>query len=380
MAKSSAKEKQQVQDIHANNLNVLKDRIKSKDVGGCYIFYGDEEYTKNHYCKLITEASGEKLNTTSFYGSDFTLPDFLSACETSAVESLDMFSMMDEESDNSEGSLFRVIKLYSPDLSDMSKKDEDYLIGFLKDLPEKTIVVFWFYSGEEEAALKGIYKRISEFALTVNFRREKVGSSILITWILRHFAKAKINVDRYVAVHLCQTVGNSMTDLKNEIDKLIDYLNFENRDTLEKADVDFICIKSKDAQIFDISNGALSGNFIKAAKALDVLKDRREKPVIILGTVSKAVSDLCLIDSCMKQGMTIPVISKQYAISEFIVKNYAAALNSRARDFSGNNSFAKTASKLCIEYDKKIKSSRTDSYELILELIFKLSTAGKATS
>ena len=378
MAKDYTKEKPQ--DTHANNLGILKEKIKTKDVGGCYIFYGDEEYTKNHYCKLITEASGEKLNTTSFYGTDFTLPDFLSACETSAVESLDMFSMLDEEGDDSEGSLFRVIKLYSPDTSELSKKDEEYLIDFLKDLPEKTIVIFWFYAGEEEAALKGIYKKISEFALTVNFRREKVGSSILITWILRHFSKAKINVDRYIAVHLCETVGNSMTELKNEIDKLIDYLRFENRDTLEKADVDFICIKSKDAQIFDISNGALSGNFIKAAKALDVLKEKREKAVLILGTISKAVSDLCLIDNCTKRGMTIPVISKECVISEFIVKNYTTILNSRARDFKGKDSFPKIASKLCIEYDKKIKSSRTDSYELLLELIFKLSIAGKATS
>ena len=379
MAKDFIKEK--TQEIHVNNLNILKDRIKSKDVGGCYVFYGDEEYTKNHYCKLITEASGEKLNTTSFYGSDFTLPDFLSACETSAVESLDMFSMLDDEDgDDSEGTLFRVIKLYSPDTSELSKKDEEYLIDFLKNLPEKTIVIFWFYAGEEDAAFKGIYKKISEFALTVNFRREKVGSSILITWILRHFSKAKINVDRYIAVHLCETVGNSMTELKNEIDKLIDYLRFENRDTLQKADVDFICIKSKDAQIFDISNGALSGNFIKAAKALDVLKEKREKAVLVLGTVSKAVSDLCLIDNCTKRGMTVPVISKECVISEFIVKNYTSILNSRARDFKNNDSFPKVASRLCIEYDKKIKSSRTDSYELLLELIFKLSIAGKATS
>lgn len=378
MAKEYNREKPH--EIHANNLNILKEKIKSKDVGGCYIFYGDEEYTKNHYCKLITEASGEKLNITSFYGADFNLPDFLSACETSAVESLDMFSMLDEENDDTEGSLFRVIKLYSPDTSELSKKDEEYLIDFLKNLPKKTIVIFWFYAGDEESALKGIYKKISEFALTINFRREKVGSSILITWILRHFAKAKINIDRYIAVHLCQTVGNSMTELKNEIDKLIDYLRFENRDTIEKADVDYICIKSKDAQVFDISNGALSGDFIKAAKALDVLKEKREKDVFILGTISKAVSDLCIVDNCTKRGMTIPVISKEYVIPEFVVRNDVAILNSRAHDFKGNNSFPKTASRLCIEYDKKIKSSRTDGYELLLELIFKLSIAGKATS
>ena len=377
MALSKKGEKLQNKDIHANNLQILKDRIKAKNVGGTYIFYGDEEYTKNHYSKLLTDESENKLNVTCFYGEEFTLPDFLSACETSAVESFDMFSMMDEGDDDSDDGAFRVIKLYSPDLSGLSKKDTDYFLEFLSDLPDKTIVIFWFYEGEDEALTKALYKKISEFALTVNFRREPIGSSILITWILRHFSKAKLNVDRHVAVYLCQTVGNSMTDLKNEIDKLIDYLRYENRDTLEKQDIDFICIKSTTAQIFDIASGALSGNFLKAARALNVLRDKREPPILIFGTISKSINDLCLTDSYIKKGVALPVIAKTTQTPEFIIKNSAAYLTSRSRDFSGGNSFPEICSKLSLEYDKKLKSSRTDGYELLLELIFKLSYAGK---
>ncbi len=375
MAKGSYKEKPQ--DIHANNLQLLKDRIKSGQTSGCYIFYGDEEYTKNHYTKLLLEQAGNSLNITSFYSTEFNLVDFLSACETNAVESFDMFSLDQEETDDDDGA-FRVIKLYSPDLSTLSKKDIDYLVDFLSELPEKTIVIFWFYAGEEDAVTKGIYKKLDESALTVNFRREPVASSILVTWVLRHFAKEKLNVDRYVAVHLCQTVGNSMTDLKNEIDKLIDYLRYENRDTLEKADIDFICIKSTNAQIFDISNGALAGDFQKAAKALNVLRDKKEKPILILGTISKAINDLCVTDSYIKRGVAIPIISKNTQTPEFVVKNNSAILTSRNRDFKGNESFPLACSKLCLEYDKKLKSSRTDGYELLLELIYKLSYAGKS--
>ena len=367
------------QDTHANNLQILKDRIKAGDTKGVYIFYGDEEYTKNHYCSLILKSAESSLNITSFYGAEFNLPDFLSACETSAVESFDMFSM-DAEQDEEDDGAFRIIKLYSPDLSSLSKKDADYLLEFLEDLPDRTVVIFWFYAGDDESATKGIYKKMEDISLIVNFRREPVGSSILITWILRHFAKEKINVERYVAVHLCQTVGNSMTDLKNEIEKLIDYLHFENRDTLEKQDVDYICIKSTDAQIFEISGGALSGDFRKAVRALNVLRDKKEKPILILGTISKAIHDLCITDSCIKKGVPIPMIAKANQIPEFVVKNNAAILNSRGRDFTGKDSFPLVCSKLCLEYDKKLKSSRTDGYELLLELIFKLSFAGKSTS
>lgn len=378
MAKQGYKEKPQ--DIHANNLVILKERIKQGNTNGAYIFYGDEEYTKNHYANLLLKQAGSNLNITSFYGDDFTLEGFIAACETSAVESFDMFSLDMEEQENDDSS-FRVIKLYNPDTSCLSKKDSEYFLSFLGNLPEKTIVIFWFYMGDEDTVLKSsLYKSISEFALTVNFRREAVGSSTLVTWILRHFSKEKIIVDRYVAVHLCQTVGNSMTDLKNEIDKLIDYLRFENRDTLTTKDIDFICIKSTTAQIFDISNGALSGNFTKAARALNVLRDKREKPIIILGTISKAVGDLASTDFYIKQGMPIAAIAKKMNVGDFVIKNNAAVLNSRNRDFRGKDTFTGTCSILCLEYDKKIKSSRTDGYELLLELIFKLSFAGKTVS
>lgn len=377
MAQSTYREKPQ--EVHANNLHILKDRIKNAELSGAYLFYGDEEYTKNHYCSLLTKSAGSNLNVSTFYKSEFNLPDFLSACETSAVESLDMFSSLDEDEKGGDDkdSSYRVIKLYSPDFSSLSKSDCEYFLDFLQNLPEKTIVIFWFYATEESVILKGTYKKLCDIALTVNFKREKNSSNILITWILRHFSKEKLNVERHVAVHLCQTVGNSMTDLKNEIDKLIEYLRFENRDTLEVADIDFICIKSTEAQIFDISNGALSGNFQKAVRALNVLRDKREKPILILGTLSKAVNDLCITDSYTKKGLTVQAISKKCALAEFAVKNYASVLSSRNRDFKGEESFCSVCSNLCMEYDKKMKSSRTDGYELLLELIFKLSFAGK---
>lgn len=375
MAKPAFKEKPS--DIHARNITILKDKIKSKLLSGVYLFYGDEEYTKNHYSKQITDAAGEMLNVTSIYGNEFELTEFISACETNAIESFDMFSASDDETSGDENESIRVIKLFNPDLSGLSKKDSEYFIEFLSEPPQNTVIIFHLYSGEEEALTKSIYKKISELALTVNFKRESVGSSVLITWILRHFSKEKLNCDRYVAVHLCQTVGNSMTDLKNEIDKVIDYVKFENRDTVTKEDVDFICIKSVEAQIFDISSGAMAGNFTKAARALEVLRDKKENTILILGTIAKSMRDLCVTESFIKSGVAIPSISKVAGIPDFIVRNNAEILSNRKHDFHGNDSFTKTASLLITEYDKKLKSSRTDGYELLLELIFKLSFAGK---
>lgn len=373
MAKISYKEKPS--EIHAKNVILLKEKIKSRNIDGVYLFYGDEEYTKSHYCRQITEAAGDFLNVTSIYGDEFDLTEFISSCLTTAIESFDMFS--EENGDDEDENSVRIIKLFNPTLSSLDKKDTDYLIDFLSTEHDNTVIIFYLHSGEQDVLSKGIYKKISETALTVNFKRESPSSSVLITWILRHFSKAKLNCERHVAVRLCQTVGSSMTDLSNEINKVISYVRYEGRDTVTAEDVSFICTKSVEAQIFDISGGAMTGNFRKAANALEVLRDKKESPVLILGTIAKSMKDLCTTDYYIKNGVALPTISKITGIPEFIVRNSSEILNSRKHDFHGNDSFTRRASELISAYDKKLKSSRTDGYELLLELIFKLSFAGK---
>ena len=218
-------------------------------------------------------------------------------------------------------------------------------------------------------------KNISEHALIINFKKEQVGSAVLITWILRHFSRAKLNIDRNVAVYLCSCVGNDMTTLKNEIDKCINYLRFEKRDTLQTSDVDFICTKSSEAQVFDITNYAFSRNFASASKALKVLENNREKPLLIFGAIAKSVHTLCCIEAGLNNGMDSQSISKHYGLNQYVVTKNLAVLNNRNRDFKADNSFAKAVSSLCFEYDLKLKSSRTPPFSLLLELIFKISTS-----
>ena len=38
-----------IANIHAANAAALKNRLKTGSVSGAYLFYGDEEYLKQHY-------------------------------------------------------------------------------------------------------------------------------------------------------------------------------------------------------------------------------------------------------------------------------------------------------------------------------------------
>ncbi len=395
MAKTASSDKKKLFEEHAANLALLKDRLKSGDVSGTYVFYGDEEYTKDFYYSELKKAVGDaSLNVKTFYGEEFNLADFITACDTEPAESFDMFSMDGDES----ATKYRIVRLIGPDLDGVlkAKKDED---AFLERIEEKTdgiMIVLWLYAGEQDAIFKGIYKTVVESALAVNFVREEAGSPKLVTWVTRHFSKAHIEIDRNVASYMCSYVGNDMVILKNEIDNCIEYLTYENRQKAEIEDVEKVCKKSVQAQIYDIARFALAGNYASSLAAFNVYKNstdkasgylrkgsaksaagqsskKYDKALTLFGRISDAVMDMCTVDRLTKNGETVQSIMKMTGMRDFVIKNYISVLSKRDRSFGQGDGYAKYAASLCVEYDRRIKSFSKDNYELLKELIFKLS-------
>lgn len=357
-------------EVHAANQSVLKERIKAGKPQGAYVFYGDEEYTKNFYYNELLKFCGDrKLNVRTFTSDDFTLADFISACETSASSPMSLF---DEASSEAEEAC-RMVRLISPPLDKLSKTDEKYFLSQIEDPDEQTIIVFFLYAGETEKLSKGLYKKIAEAALTVNFRHETAGSNMLLSWILRHFTKAGIQADRRVISYFNNYVGNDMTTLKNELDNCVHYLRYEGRDTLTEADIEYICKQSVSAQIFDISSRAIAGDLTSALAAFRVFRASGEKALIVFGTLSKAVYDLCLVERLSRSGERAPEIAKKAGLRDFVVRNYLQVLAKRKKE--GKADYASYAAETILQYDMLLKSSRTDSYALLEELIFKLAVA-----
>ncbi len=366
-------------DIHAANIGTLKERIKTGKVSGVYFFYGDEEYTKNfYYDKLCEVCENRSLNVKTLDGGDFELSEFFTACDTEPTSmSFDMFSQTPEDEKANNG--YRLVRIVLPEQKDfkaVTKKDEKHFFSRIEDPDEGAIIVFWLYAGKQDEITKGIYKKIAEHALTVNFKHETKGSAVLMAWIIRHFNHANIDIDRNVAMYMSNYVGSDMTDLKNEIDNCINYLRYENRNKVTAEDINFICKKSEEAQIFDISSKALEGDFASAMFAFNTLlstaKNKDETSMSVIALIAKAVNDLCAVQTLVKAGEGAAMISKKTGIFEFVVKRNLVLLNERQRTFSGKGTYAEYASDVCLKYDMLSKSSRTDKKELVKELIFKL--------
>lgn len=355
-------------EVHAANLSTLKERIKNGKPSGAYIFYGDEEYTKNfYYNELLRFCGDRKMNVRTFTSDDFTLADFISACETSAAGAVNMFG---GQADDSTETAYRMVRLISPPLEKLTKNDEKYFLSQIEDPDEHTVIVFFLYADETEKLSKGIYKKIADAALPVNFRHETAGSNMLLSWILRHFTKAGIQVDRRTVSYFNNYVGNDMTTLKNELDNCVNFLRYEGRDTLTEADIELVCKKSMSAQIFDISSRALAGDLTSALAAYRVFRESGEKELIVFGTLSKAVNDLCTVERLSRSGERAPEIAKKAGLRDFVVRNYLQVLAKRKN--AGKSDYAAYAAQTVLQYDTLLKSSRTDGYALLEELIFKL--------
>lgn len=361
-------------DIHAANLSELKQRLKSGKLSGVYVFYGEEDYTKRFYYDEMVRACGEQtLNVRTLYGDEFTLADFINACDTSPAVSMSLFGESESDANDADSASFRLVRLVSPALDVLTKTDEKHFMNRIEDPDEGTIVIFWLYADESEKLSKGLYKKIADAALTVNFRHEANGSNSLLSWILRHFTRAGINADRYVVSFFNNYVGNDMITLKNEIDNCVNYLRYEGRDTLTKEDVELVCRQSVSAQIFDISSYALKGNYAAAMAAFKVFRDSGEKALPVFGTLSKAVYDLCTVERLQRSGDSAAMIAKKAGLRDFVVRNYQGLLAERKNEVFDGKSYAVYAAEVCLAYDALLKSSRTDEYALLAELIFKLS-------
>lgn len=378
MAKASERD---LDNSRAANVAELKSRLKNGNISGSYLFFGEEDYLKHYYVNDMMRFCGDrKLNVRTFYSDDFSLSDFTNACRTTASGEASLF---DEPADaGGAAETCRLIRLCGVPFDELFKNgdltgaDEKYLLSLIEDPDEGVIIVFVLYPGSEELLKTGFYKKIAERSLCVLFRHEANGSNMLLSWILRHFSRAGITADRHVISYFNNYVGNDMTTLKNEIENCVNYLRYEGRDALTVADVDFICKKSISAQIFDISNKALEGDYAASLAAYRKIRADGEKDLLIYGVLAKAVYDLCTVERLSAAGLPFAEILKTSKLHEYAVKRQLNILAKRKRN--ADSSYAAYAAETLLAYDAPIKTGRSDGYDLLEELIFKLAVGKQA--
>ncbi|MBQ7968765.1 MAG: DNA polymerase III subunit delta [Clostridia bacterium] len=336
--------------------------IKS-DLHGVFLFYGEEQYLKQHYLGLAKKSACENGDSSiSISGEGRSLDDIcIELSQTASMPSLDMSK--------------RFIVIYDVEWKKVKEEQLGYLedcASELKDYDDVVVIIDTrpenFDAGTEKKPSK-LLNALSKQIQCVNFPKETPAR--LAAWIQKHFTANKIQASPDTCNTLIKYCGRDMTTLNHEITKLSAYVLQNGRNTVTPEDIRYVSCFNNEIDTFDFKNAILNGNSERAFSILSEMILHKEAPELILGTIMKIYTDLYTVKTLNESGMMKSDISKKTGIHEYSVGLYMQ------RTASLSKVGLEKALDLCKEADSKIKSSSLDSYETIEILLIKLFMTGR---
>ncbi len=303
--------------------NGIKTQIRTKTYSNVYLFYGEESYLKQLYINRIidktVEESFKTFNLHTIDGKDATLDMIAECCEA--------LPMMGE---------YSVTIVNDMALNKLNTTEYNKLIELISDVPETTILIFWQNTAEDDSKDKKwseIIKLVSAKGSCVNLSKKT--ASELVKILVGGAQKRECTMSNDVAKYLLSVVGDDMTVLLNELDKVC---FFTGTGEVTKKAVDAVAVKSLEATTFSLSKALVAGNFDKAYEMLDILFFRKTEPTLIMGALITAYVDMYRAKVALTNGENATAL--------------ASSFNYRNKEFRLTNG-ARNASKLSITQLRK---------------------------
>ena len=210
-----------------------------------YLLYGEDEYLRNEYLKKIKNIFGEiQLGINYVQVDENNVSNIISDIETPA------FGFPTKLIIAKDTGLFKKKNAFADTLSDYLKTAnlEGVELVFVENEPDKN----------------SLFNTISKIGEAKEFKEQKLPQ--LITKV-KSIAKAyNVNIAENTASYFIECVGTNMSDIINELRKLIEYAG--NGGTIVKEDIDALSIKKSESIIFDLTDNL---GRKKIADAIEVL-------------------------------------------------------------------------------------------------------------
>lgn len=256
----------------------LKKQIREKNMCGCYLFYGTEEYLKQFYTNKIAEKfvtpGSETFSLRKYDGKDNTLDD--------VFEGANSMPFMSE---------YTVVIAHDFPFDSFNKEQKEKLADFLNNQPDTSITVFWMDSVDVSIKNQKTKWAIDLFvknAAAVEF--QKPSGRELLKLICAYAKKNGCEMNENAASYLVQLSGDSLNILFNEVQKVCNYAGQSNEVT--KEHVEMLAVRSLEAKVFDLSKHILAGNPDKALELLHSLMLQKEEPIEIFSVILMTFLDI----------------------------------------------------------------------------------------
>jgi len=334
-------------------------KLIKNNIHGVFLFYGDEQYLKQHYISLVKKTVCENdANVTLFSGEDLELSDICrDLYETASMPSMDMST--------------RLIMLSDIEWKKASEDDLAFLEDTLEDISafDDCVIIIdtrpdSFDAGTPKKPSK-LLSRLEKVSKAVCFEKEQAAR--LSVWVQKHFSASGVKSDANICNSIIQRCGRDMTTLNHEITKLSAYVLSHGRDTVTLDDVNQVTVATKEIDTFDFSNAIMNGDVDRAVFILADMKLRKEAPEMILGSITKVYGELYTVKTLMECGILKGEIAKKTGLHSFVVTKYMA----QSKQFKMKE--LKRAVEDCVIADESFKTGKMGDKLAVELLIIKYS-------
>ncbi len=315
-----------------------------------YFLYGEEPYYIDQISDYIEKnvlSEGEKsFNLQIFYGRD--------SSPLAIVESARRFPMMAKHQ-------VVIIK----EAQEINKSDP--LTEYIKQPSPNTLLVINYKHKKIDRRTK-FYQSLSKSPQCLLFESKKLYENKVPEWIIQYVSQRKLSIDIDAALLLTEYVGNNLSNIVNELDKLMITLPEKvNRITPEHIEkyIGF----SKDFNNLELQKAIINQDILKANRIVfHFCKNTKDHPIQLTVTYLYYFFSKLLIYYTVKQQPRNKIASV-LKISEYFLKDYEKA----ARRYS----YSKAISVISLLRDMDAKSKGIGNVsasvcDLLKELIFKI--------
>lgn len=322
--------------------------IEKKIFHPVYLLTGEEPYFIDQISSKIENevltADEKDLNLSIVYGRDLKVVDLLSMAQR--------FPMM---------SNYQVVIVREAQQLDKLELMENY---FTKPLKSTILVLNVKHKTPDKR--RTWVKRLEETG--VWFESKKLKDPQIPIWITEYLKKHNLIVDARIAQLITDNIGNDLSRIANELDKLC--INLKEGCVITPDDIEKHIGISKEYNLFELQNALGSGNKAKAIKIMWYFAENdKEYPIAKLIPMLAGYYFKLLIFHRSANKSNNFALAAELELPPFVVKEYQNA----ARYISLEKTCR--AISLLREFDMKGKgldNASVDGGELKKELIFKL--------
>ncbi len=321
-----------------SRLSELKTHLKEKNPQKLYLMYGEEAYGKklyiNRLCELVDDSGFSDFNKIVLDAKD--------ASFTEIDDSIESFPMMTDKK--------LVIIRDSGIFKKSNEEQREYWTKRINDIPEYVVLIFDEHEVDKRSAL---YKKAAKLGVDVEF--EYMNETELVTWVEREVLKERKKIAKDVAQYFVSICDEGMANIKNELDKLINYCD----DVITKTDVEKIVSKAVGVKVFELTDCMMSKNANGALSILKDLKTAKEPAFKILYLLSSTFEKMLRCSLMLSEGQSYAEIASKIGVAPFIAQKYANS----ARGF-GENYLADRVIEVA-QIDLAIKNGETGDWDAL---------------